>query len=1047
MPPIEANETNSKFEASENLVSYSKYGQYQGSPNQKQLDQYFRLNPNDLKLIATRRTPSTRLGMALQLCTMRFLGTFLDDPTAIPPIVIQTLETQLNLQNVDLKRYRISDDARLDHRKLILEHLGCREFEGAPFIGVTRMLFARLTVSNEPTSVLVDAITRELEGRNVVLPSITRILLLIGRTRKAVNRRLYSQITARLSERQSQRLDQLFHKPREKGAIRTFLELLRTQPMHSSSITLQQALTRIERIREVGVVSINLDDIATNKLEPILRHGLIIRAADLEKYSLSRRLATLLVVVQHLERAATDDALVVFSSVMHEIGLRGQRRRQQERLRSLKDLDTAALTLRDVLDEVRVVLADSNLEDNQAREAALQHLDASKLLEAKLRVSDLASTAENEEIEVWEQAHRSISLFLVTLLNMIKFEGTPAMKGLLEAISFVKRTSGTAQSSWGEPPRAFIPRTWLGLVFMSSKVGLTNKTKTENSSDANTTKNTKTIFKRHHYLVCVAHQLHAALKRGDVFVLRSNNHGDPRVHMLEGETWNAIRAEVVSALGLTLKPEVMLKRWSQSLDQTYQVVAKDLLLNPNVRLKTRSSKDGERNELVIQPFDALPESESLQTLKGNVDSRLPEIPLTEMLLEINARTNFASVMLQDSPTFPHAINIELSVLAVLIAEACNIGLTAVADERNPALKLARLNWVKKNYVHADTISRANVKLVEYHSSLAITRRWGGGEVASADGIRFVVAVKTIHAGANPKYFGAKRGITYYTLVSDQFTQLHGQVIPGTIRDSLYILGALLEQPTTLKPKEVMTDTGAYSDVIFGLFSLLGFRFSPRLKDAGGSRYWRIDRDADYGVLNNIARNKINTNAIIQHWEDILRLVGSLKLGKLKAVDAMRVLARDGSLNGLGKAVQEIGRIAKTIYLLGYVINEDEQRRVHLMLTHGETRHSMARELFNVGGGEVRQHYVKGMETQLGALGFVLNIMVLWNSLYTQAALELIEAMGDDVLEKDVVRLSPLKWSHIQLLGRYDFTMSPDVTGGDLRPLRDPNAFIGLEDEF
>ena len=94
---------------------------------------------------------------------------------------------------------------------------------------------------------------------------------------------------------------------------------------------------------------------------------------------------------------------------------------------------------------------------------------------------------------------------------------------------------------------------------------------------------------------------------------------------------------------------------------------------------------------------------------------------------------------------------------MLIAEACNIGLTAVADEKNTALKLSRLTWVKKNYVHADTISRANVKLVEYHSSLAITQRWGGGEVASADGIRFVVPVKTIHAGSNPKYFGAKRG--------------------------------------------------------------------------------------------------------------------------------------------------------------------------------------------------------------------------------------------------------------------------------------------------
>jgi Tn3 transposase DDE domain len=60
-------------------------------------------------------------------------------------------------------------------------------------------------------------------------------------------------------------------------------------------------------------------------------------------------------------------------------------------------------------------------------------------------------------------------------------------------------------------------------------------------------------------------------------------------------------------------------------------------------------------------------------------------------------------------------------------------------------------------------------------------------------------------------------------------------------------------------------------------------------------------------------------------------------------------------------------------------------------------------------------------------------------------LELIEAMGNDVFEEDVVRLSPLKWSHIQLLGRYEFSMSPDVAGGDLRPLRDPNSNVGLKD--
>ena len=42
-----------------------------------------------------------------------------------------------------------------------------------------------------------------------------------------------------------------------------------------------------------------------------------------------------------------------------------------------------------------------------------------------------------------------------------------------------------------------------------------------------------------------------------------------------------------------------------------------------------------------------------------------------------------------------------------------------------------------------------------------------------------------------KYFGAGRGITYYNLVSDQFTGLNAVVVPGTLRDSLLILGLLL----------------------------------------------------------------------------------------------------------------------------------------------------------------------------------------------------------------------------------------------------------------
>jgi TnpA family transposase len=146
----------------------------------------------------------------------------------------------------------------------------------------------------------------------------------------------------------------------------------------------------------------------------------------------------------------------------------------------------------------------------------------------------------------------------------------------------------------------------------------------------------------------------------------------------------------------------------------------------------------------------------------------------------------------------------------------------------------------------------------------------------------MVPVRTLHAGPNPKYFGFERGVTYYNLLSNQFTGLNAIVVPGTIRDSLYLLSVVLDQQTELQPVEIMTDDGAYTDVVFGLFWLLGFRFSPRIADIGGARYWRIDPSADYGPLNGIARHRINTRLMAENWENMLRLAGSLKLGVIQA---------------------------------------------------------------------------------------------------------------------------------------------------------------------
>jgi TnpA family transposase len=78
-----------------------------------------------------------------------------------------------------------------------------------------------------------------------------------------------------------------------------------------------------------------------------------------------------------------------------------------------------------------------------------------------------------------------------------------------------------------------------------------------------------------------------------------------------------------------------------------------------------------------------------------------------------------------------------------------------------------LSWVRLNYIRAETLTRANAALVAAQNRVPLARSWGGGDVASADGLRFVVPIQTIHSGPNPHYFGQERGVTFYNLVSDQ----------------------------------------------------------------------------------------------------------------------------------------------------------------------------------------------------------------------------------------------------------------------------------------
>lgn len=989
------------------LEQRQRYGRYESEPTQMQLARYFHLDDTDKNSILIRRGNHNRLGFALQLVSVRFLGTFLENPIDVPPGAIAHVATQLGILDTKcLPRYLERSVTHWEHQGEIQQRYGYRDFSGQPgYWKLIRWLYGRAWVDSESPSVLFDLVTARLVEHKILLPGVTVLERLVVSVRERTAKRLWRILSKIPQAEQRERLEALLI-PDEKTWY-TPLDQIRRSPTRHSAPALVNALSRLVKVRSLGISVLNFSSIPASRLKALARHAATIRVQAIARMPFERRIATLVAFIHVLEAEAADDTIDVLELLIKDLLAKSVRDGKKERLRTIKDLDAAALRLSSAC----AVILDPTYEDKNVREVIFQRIPQDKLQASMAKVEELARPPEDdyypELLKRWTQVRR----FLPSLLRTIDFQATKAGQSTLKAMEFLKSIEKKANPKMDAAPLNGITRGWLQLIVQPN-----------------------TDIDRRAYTFCTLERLCEGLRRRELFLSPSIRWGNPHAKLLQGSYWESVRPQVCRALNLQPTPLAELKKLEQQLSDAFLRTANNLPSNAAVRVEL--NKKG-RDTLTVTNLDKLEEPASLKALKMLVAELLPRVDLPEALLEIHAKTSFMDEFNHCSQKSSRVTDLHISVCAVLIAQSCNVGLKPVSRADIPALTRNRLAWVQQNYFRSETLIRANAQLVNAQSYIPLAQAWGGGEVASADGLRFVVPVQTLNSGPNSKYFGRGRGITYYNFTSDQFTGFHGLVVPGTLRDSLVVLVGLLEQQTSLRPKEIMTDTSGYSDVIFGLFWLLGYQFSPRLADVGEARFWRLDSETDYGVLNGIARQRVNTSFIENYWDDILRVAGSLKLGTVSAIDIMRTLYRGDKPSVLGRAIGELGRIAKTLYLLNYVDDEAYRRRILTQLNRGEGRHGLARVIFHGQKGELRQRYREGQEDQLSALGLVVNALVLWNTYYMDAALSSID-LGQSVNLEDVARLSPLGHSHINMLGRYHFSLPFAVMQGEMRSLRDPD---------
>jgi TnpA family transposase len=988
------------------------YGRFANDPTPEQLARHFHLDDADRAFVAEHRGEHNRLGVAVQLGAVRLTGAFVDDFAAVPSSAVRYAADQLAMESsapAAMSTYATSE-GRWRHGQRIRERYGYRQFtDGGVACRLNRFLYALCWTGADRPSTLFDRAVAWLLAAKVLLPGLTVLERQVARVRQRAADHLHRRLARDLTTELRKRLDALVTV--SEGARQSPLDRLRDGPFIQSGAEIIRAVARLEEVRALAANLPDVDRVSPGKVASLARFASAAKAQAVARLPGERRAATLLAFVRTLEASASDDVIDLFDTVSTSMFASADAKAKELRMRSIRDLDVAALRLRDA----SLVLLDDNTPDAEVRAAVFQLMRRDLMADAIERVTRLAEPADDSFFAELRKGAGKLR-YAPALLRGLELDAAPAGRALLDAVEYL-RVVHDGGKRLAPAPTAFVPKAWVAhLKTADGRLDLTG------------------------YRLAVLDGLRRALRRRDVFPMRSLRYADPRKGLLSGAAWEAARPAVCRTLGVSPSVDEELGRLAARLDLAWRETSERVPANPAVSIVRAA--DGA--DLSVEPLDKVEEPLSLVALRAAVNARLPRLDLPELILEVHARTGFADQFTHASEGGARAADVATSICAVLIAEATNTGFEPLIRAEVEALRRSRLSWVKQNYLRTDTLTAANAVLVAAQTSIELARAWGGGEVASADGLRFVVPVRTINAGPNPRYFGRERGVTWYNLSSDQYTGLNALTVPGTLRDSLHLLALVLEQETDLSPTEIMTDTAGYTDAIFGIFHLLGYQFSPRIADVGGARFWRVDARADYGVFNELAANRVNLKLIAEHWDDLLRLAGSLKLGVVRAVGLTRTLQTNDRPTRLARALQELGRLVKTLYLLRYIDDESYRRRILVQLNRQEGRHRLARTIFHGKRGELRQRYREGQEDQLGSLGLVTNVVVLWNTIYIDAALRQLAAERHDVKGEDVARLSPLGHAHVNMLGRYAFTLPDTVARGELRPLRNPDA-AGIDD--
>lgn len=957
---------------------------------------YFTISETDRTRVPIYSLSHNRLGFTLQFCTLRFMGFVPDDLQSAPSVMIEYLAHQLEVDPMALKEYGSRSQTRTDHYLLVMEYLGYRKMSSDDRETLTFWLTERALEHDKP-SLLYELLCKKLRNEKIVRPGVWFLERLISEARQKAQTETMCRMDTILTDECRLVLDNLLKLDSCKN--RTPLSWLNRSAISNSPKFILENLEKINFLQQVGIPEWNLDNINPNRLKKLAQTARRSTAQAIERSPEERRYPTLVAFLYQSLLDITDETIDMFDRYLTQAYARAGRELDIFRKSVARTTNEKIKLFR----ELGHIVLNTDINDFQLRQTIYKFI-APEILKSAVDECDLIiRPADDSYFDFLRNRYSHFRQFTPDFLSALAFQSNMNDDPLLEAINYLRHLNAKHQRSISEDmPIEFVSSKWYDYVVDS-----------------------KGKLSRPYYELCVLWELRRALRAGDLWLRSSRRYANPETYLIPKPRWISLRSELCQQLQISEDGPTQLKEREKELEELLVRVDKTLLDNSMVRI--------EKNNLVVTPLEAEGRPESAVKLEQIITQRLPHVELSDLLIEVDSWTQFTQC-------FEHPNNNELRsesslqyLYASVLAQGCNLGPARMAHIAD--LNEDQIAWYNDWYLREETLKAAIGTLVNLQYIQPLSQFWGGGTLSSSDGQRFPASGRIRNASALPRYFGYGKGVTFYTWTSDQFSQYGTKVIPATVRDATYVLDEILDNETELPIMEHTTDTSGYTELVFALFDLLGMQFSPRIRDISDQKLYRLDPTKIYPNLKPLLKGKIHRDYILKRWDDLLRIAGSLKMGWVTASLLIGKFQSYRQQNALIQALQEYGRLIKTIFILRYIESEEYRRRINTQLNKGEALHSLRRFLFFAHEGKIYRKQFDEQSHQALCLNLVTNAVIVWNTVYMNAVIEQLKVEGYPIMESDLRHLSPARFEHINPYGKYRFDIDKELQRKELRPLR------------